>query len=82
MMEQKSRKQIKSTSTNEDEITLIVPPRQMIRIYQLGLECNVTLDNAGLEEEEDIEDNVYARVFSEGVKIKTRYDVYNVVPIV
>lgn len=81
-MEQKSRKQIKSTSTNEDEITLIVPPRQMIRIYQLGLECNVTLDNAGLEEEEDIEDNVYARVFSEGVKIKTRYDVYNVVPIV
>ena len=82
MMEQKSRKQIKSTSTNEDEITLIVPPRQMIRIYQLGLECNVTLDNAGLEEEEDIEDSVYARVFSEGVKIKTRYDVYNVVPIV
>lgn len=81
-MEQKSRKQIKLTSTNEDEITLIVPPRQMIRIYQLGLECNVTLDNAGLEEEEDIEDNVYARVFSEGVKIKTRYDVYNVVPIV
>ena len=82
MMEQKSRKQIKLTSTNEDEITLIVPPRQMIRIYQLGLECNVTLDNAGLEEEEDIKDNVYARVFSEGVKIKTRYDVYNVVPIV
>lgn len=54
----------------------------MIQIYQLGLECNVTLDNAGLEEEEDIKDNVYARVFSEGVKIKTRYDVYNVVPIV
>ena len=49
----------------------------MLRIYQLGLECNITLDKATEEEAEA--DNIYARVFSEGIKIKTKYNVFNVV---
>lgn len=52
----------------------------MLRIYPLGLECNITLDKAAEEEAEA--DNIYARVFSEGIKIKTKYNVFNVVHFV
>ena len=56
----------KSTTSTEDEITFVVPPRQVLRIYQLGIDCADTTNEVSL--------------FSEGLMMRTEYTVFNVVP--
>ena len=54
------------TTEIEDQITLFVPPRQRLRIYRIAIYCNETTNTV--------------EMYSEGIKIYTVYDVYNVVP--